>query len=58
MREYDFYKVCPVCGAGVEIIKTRRKFYCRCSECGDKVRTGYYLKEKEAVKAWNRGMLK
>lgn len=49
---------CKICGAAAEVIKTRKKFYCRCSECGDKIRTGYYPKEKEAVKAWNRGLIK
>lgn len=55
MQELTF---CKVCGADAEVIKTRKKFYVRCSECGDKVRTGYYLKEKEAVKAWNRGLVR
>lgn len=40
-----------------EVVQTRRKYYVRCSECGDKIRTGYYIKEKEARKAWNRGLL-
>ena len=52
------YNHCHVCGAEAEVIKTRVKFYVRCAECGDQVRTGYYRTPKEARKAWNRRLLK
>lgn len=57
-RQSKEYDTCHVCGGEAEVIKTRVKFYVRCSECGDRVRTGYYASPKEAKKAWKRRLIK
>jgi len=59
MNDFKIYdSFCPVCRAEGELIQTRKKYYVRCSECGDRVKTGYYVKFKEAIRAWKRGLIK